>query len=163
VAVGLAVIGVTTAVSLGVWGVVRRRWGLFSDMLDPGQWSPDIVGQLPRRLGVIARGYVEQAMGVGPRYPGWGLLWPLAAAGMWLSARERLRETAPFWILVAVHFAGATAAYLVTGANPALHLSRSVDRLWLHVAPAALLATLMAFEARRSVPSPGEARAVTGE
>lgn len=142
---GPVLVTVTGLTALGAWSVIKRRWGLYSDMLDPHQWSPHLLSLLPGRMGVIAGGFLREALSVGPRYPGWGALWLLAPVGMVLSFRRKLAETVPFWLLVGVQFAGAAAAYLVTATDAGLHLSRSLDRLCLHVAPAALLATLIAF------------------
>lgn len=148
----LALVG-AAALSFGVWGVLKRRWHIAADMLDAGFWQADALAQLPGRVGVVARGFLSEFLAFGPRYPGWGLFWPLAALGLAVSMRRHLRVTAPFWMLGAVHLAGAFAAYLVTPLNPALHLSRSLDRLLLHAAPALLLATLLVLGGSRE---PGE-------
>lgn len=135
------------------WSVVRHRWGLFADLLDPANWSRSVLADLGGRAAVIARGYLAQALQIGPRYPGWGLLWPALA---WAAARAGVRrargetiprELAPWWVLIGAHWAGAAVAYLVTAADPALHLDRSLDRLWLHVAAPALLVVLAAVRA----------------
>jgi hypothetical protein len=134
----------TGAVVAGGWALVKARWGLRGDLLDPARWPPDLLSVLPERMVTVAAGFAAESVRVGPRYPGWGLLWPFAALGLWLSVRRGLAETAPLWSLVAVHFAGAAAAYLVTPLDPAGHMATSLDRLMLHVAPAALLAALVA-------------------
>lgn len=141
----LATVLVTALVTAGLWTATKRRWHLYADMLDPAHWAPGLPGLLPGRMAVILREYVRQALAVGPRYPGWGLFWPAALLGLAQAVRLRLRETAPFWILATAHLAGATAAYLVTGTRVENHISTSVDRLWLHTAPAVLLATLQAL------------------
>src|SRR5262249_31901156 len=68
-------VGATGAVALGAWGIVKRRWGLAGDLLDPARWPPDLLQKLPSRAASIAAGSLKQALAVGPRYPAWGLLW----------------------------------------------------------------------------------------
>jgi hypothetical protein len=131
--------------ALAAWSVVKRRWGLFSDLLDPTQWTRDPLALLPSRLWTILRGYAAQALAVGPWYPGWGLLWPAAVWSLVETVQCRRWWILPLWLLVGAHFGGAAVAYLVTAADAGLHLSRSLDRLWLHVAPAALLAVLVSL------------------
>ncbi len=139
------VVGAIGLLPFAAWSAIKRSWGVPSDLLDPGYWHGNLAAELPGRIQVVLSGFVAQAFKVGPWYPGWGLLWPIAAGALVLSLIRRARETFPCWLLAATHFAGAAAAYLVTPANPALHLDRSLDRLWLHVAPAVLLATLFAL------------------
>lgn len=129
--------------ALLAWGVMKRRWGLFSDMLNPAQWARDPLALLPGRAWTVLRGYIAQALAVGPRYPGWGLLWPAVVWSLVDTIRQRRGWTLPLWLLVGAHFGGAALAYLVTATDAGLHLSRSLDRLWLHVAPVALLAMLI--------------------
>lgn len=138
-------VAVTGGAVFGAWALIRRRWGVPSDMIDPGYWQGNVLAELPHRLGVIARGFLSQALRVGPQYPGWGFAWLMAIPGLAQSVRKGLGVTAPYWLLAAVHCAGAAAAYLVTPLDPALHLDRSLDRLLLHIAPAVLLATLLAL------------------
>lgn len=147
---GLLPLGtVLTAAAAAVipWSLVKRRWEIPSEFLDPRRWPSLDAAEIVHRLWVVAQGFAGQFVSVGPWYPGWGFTWLLALLGLGLSVRRRIRATLPFWLLVAAHFAGATLAYLLTHNSPALHLSRSLDRLMLHVAPAALLATLVAVVA----------------
>jgi hypothetical protein len=137
-----AAVGLAMLLSLGSWTWVKATWHVPADMTDPHYWH---AGELAARIPVIALGFVKEALAVGPWYPGWGFFWLVAPAGFIVSVRKRLRETAPFWLLVGASFAGAAAAYLVTPHDPVLHMGSSIDRLWLQAGPAALLATLMAF------------------
>lgn len=139
-------VAVAAGVALAVlpWMWVKRRWGVGEDLLDPSQW---VIGEMPARLGVIAQGFVRQALAVGPHYPGWGLLWPALGVSAVVAVRKRLWETGVYWLFLLTFLAGAVAAYLVTPLNPALHLDRSVDRLWLHVAPIAVIAIVETFTA----------------
>ncbi len=143
----LGVVLATAAATLLPWVLVKRRWEIPSEFLDPRRWPHLDAAEIVRRLWVVTQGFAGQFVSVGPWYPGWGFTWFLALLGLGLSLRHRLRTTLPYWLLVAAHFAGATLAYLLTHTSPALHLSRSLDRLMLHVAPAALLATLVAVVA----------------
>lgn len=140
------------ACALALWWVVKRRWGLYADLLDPAQWSPAIVQELPRRAVVIVEGIGRQFLAAGPWYPGWGAAWLLCLAGLWTTLARRAGGLFPLWAIVGAHFAGAAAAYLVTGADAALHLDRSLDRLLLHVAPAALLAGIISVGGEAQAP-----------
>lgn len=139
--------GAAIAAALAVlpWMVVKRRWGAGADLLDPSQW---VLGEMVARLGVIGQGFVRQALAIGPQYPGWGLLWPSLGFSAALSIRKRLTGTGVYWLFLSTFMSGAAAAYLVTPLNPALHLDRSIDRLWLHVAPIAVIAVVEALVPR---------------
>lgn len=137
-----AAVGLAVLFSLVSWEWVKASWHVSADMTDPGYWRR---GELAARIPIIGLGFVKEALAVGPWYPGWGLFWVVAAAGLVVSIWGRLREATPFWLLVACSFAGAAAAYLVTPHDPVLHMGSSIDRLWLQAAPAALMGTLMAF------------------
>ncbi|MCC2670431.1 MAG: hypothetical protein K0Q72_2902 [Armatimonadetes bacterium] len=142
-----AAVLVTGLVVAGAWTVIKRRWSLSADLLDPSQWPTDFVGAVLRRVPVVGLGFRREWLSVGPKYPGWGLFWPVAVLGLVLSVRRRLEFTAPCWLMAGAHLAGTVAAYLLTPLDPALHLSRSLDRLLLHVAPTLLVAALLAVTA----------------
>jgi hypothetical protein len=131
------------AVTVALWGIMKRRWHLAADLLDPSRWPPDLTAALPERVGTLFRGFAAQAFAVGPRYPGWGVFWPLAGFGLVVSILRRIRETTPFWLFAGAHFAGVFVAYLLTPLDPGMHMAASIDRLWLQAAPVALLAVLM--------------------
>lgn len=150
---------VPAVLAVAAWSIVKRRWSLFSDLLDPTQWARDPLALLPGRLLTILRGYAAQAVLIGPRYPGWGLLWPAVVWSLVETVQRRRWWILPLWLLVGAHFSGAAIAYLVTAADAGLHLSRSLDRLWLHVAPVALLAVLVSL-AGPEIPEGGHEAAV---
>lgn len=129
------------------WAVMKRRWSLYADLLDPSRWPKDMVSTLLHRIPGIVRGFIREAVGVGPRYPGWGLFWPVALLALPGCIRLRLRASWPLLLMCAGHLIGIVVAYLVTPFDVTLHMSRSVDRLLLHFAPTLLLATLIALEA----------------
>lgn len=149
-----AVLG-TGILAAGVWSVMKRRWALNADLLDPSRWPKDLLAALLHRVPGILRALMGEAVSVGPRYPGWGLFWPVALLLALVSARGRLRTTLPLYLMCGAHLVGIFTAYLVTPLDPALHLSRSLDRLLLHFAPTLLLASLIALRAlerRESTP-----------
>jgi hypothetical protein len=145
VALGVAVI------TLGTWAVTKRRWELYADLLDPAYWAPNFLALLPSRAAGIALGFLKSGLSIGPWYPGWGFLWILAPVALIRTVKcERLKDEfairlSPFAFLIGAHFAGAAIAYLVTPADLGSHISTSLDRLLLHVAPAALLVILVAL------------------
>lgn len=136
-------VGILLAVLPWTW--VKRQWGATADLLDPSRW---VFSEMPARVGVIAAGFARQACAIGPQYPGWGLLWPALAFSAVGALTLRLKETGVYWVFLLVFLAGAAAAYLVTPLDPALHLDRSVDRLWLHVAPIAVIAVVEVLVSR---------------
>jgi hypothetical protein len=127
------------------WAVMKRRWALNADLLDPSRWPKDLFSTLVHRIPGILRGFVHEAAGVGPRYPGWGLFWPVALVAIPTSARQ-LKRTVPLLLMCAAHLVGIITAYVVTPLDLSLHLSRSLDRLLLHFAPTLLLVTLIALD-----------------
>jgi hypothetical protein len=150
-----AAVAMAAALAVLPWMWVKRRWGAGSDLLDPSQW---VLGEIATRGWVIAQGFLRQALAVGPQYPGWGLLWPATALCAVTAVRHRLRETGVYWLFVLTFLAGAVAAYLVTPLDPALHLDRSVDRLWLHIAPIAVIAVVETLTAVGGVDPAGSER-----
>ena len=139
-AAGPLVAGVVTVVA---WAVVKQRWHLRGDLLDPTRWPTDPL-EVARRAPVIAAGALREWIRIGPAYPGWGLFWPFAAVGLGLSIRRRPGETLPFWVLVGVQMAAIAAAYLLSPIPPEAHMHSSLDRLLLQVAPAALVGGMIA-------------------
>jgi hypothetical protein len=129
------------------WAVMKRRWSLYADLLDPSRWPKDLVSTLLHRIPGILRGFIHEAVGVGPRYPGWGFFWPAALLALPVCIRLRLGVSWPLLLMCAGHLIGIVAAYLVTPFDVSLHMSRSVDRLLLHFGPTLLLATLIALHA----------------
>lgn len=143
-AVSVLAVGALVALS---WAVMKRRWQLNADLLDPSQWPKDLASTLIHRTPGIIRGFVREAAAVGPRYPGWGLFWPISLLAIPVSARLGLRFAVPLLLMCVAHLIGITTAYLITPLDVSLHLSRSLDRLLLHLAPTLLLATLIALAA----------------
>ena len=139
------------------WTVMKHRWELHADLLDPSQWPKDPFHVLPGRAVTIAKRFVREALSFGPKYPGWGCFWPLALAGVAWSVLRRDTRPWGFWIVAGVLLVGTVTAYLITPADPSGHMDSSLDRLALHAAPVALLGLLTAFC------SPAMARAETVE
>lgn len=151
----VAVVG-TGALVAGVWSLMKRRWALNADLLDPSRWPKDLVSAFINRVPGTLRALLGEAFAVGPRYPGWGLFWPIAILSVPISIGRRLRSTLPLYLMCGAHLIGILTAYLVTPLDPSLHLSRSLDRLLLHFAPTLLLATVIALNSLE----PGQAETV---
>jgi len=141
----MAAAGLTAVLA---WSAMKQRWGLAADLLDARQWPADLPSTVLQRVPTIAAGFLREVLSVGPRYPGWGLFWPVALLGFGLALRNRRRDTLVMWIIIGAHLAGTVAAYALTPLDPALHLSRSLDRLLLQIAPTVLLAALTAVALR---------------
>lgn len=140
-----APIAAAVLLALLPWTVMKHRWELHADLLDPSQWPKDPARVLPGRAVTIAVRFTREALSFGPKYPGWGSFWPLAAAGAAWSAYRREARSTGFWVVAGVLLAGTITAYLITPADPAGHMDSSLDRLALHAAPVVLLGLLTTF------------------
>jgi hypothetical protein len=133
------------------WMHLRVSMGLKSDLVGGGRYpvaeavrsmhqSPPDAASPIERVRTVVSAVWRCLWALGPDYPAWGLAWILAAAGLAATRRCRDARLVVVWVLIGAQL-GAYMLALVRTPHPlAWHLSTSLDRLLMHVLPAALTA-----------------------
>jgi hypothetical protein len=132
----LAGIGIgLIAVFVVPWKAFSVSMSLANDMVDQTRWLGfgDHMGRLP----TVAKAMWRSMTG------GWvGLLWPALVISSALNWRRMLAAPARSCVvLFGVQFAIYVGVYLITPRDLTWHLTTSVDRVLLHLAPLALWLT----------------------
>lgn len=129
------------------WFMLRSRYGAVSDLATGRYAVVDALGPTdsgapprgtPRRAALIAGTMLRQAAHVGPWMPAWGLVWLLPMLALIRGSWRRQPAGLILGVLILQGMAYA-AAYMLTPHPVRWHLSTSLDRLMLHLAPLALL------------------------
>gem|GEM_PF-2421029 len=138
------------------WVALRSRLGLRDDLVSGGRYPvaellaadrrPQPPAGSPRRLTMIGRGLATRLLRVGPGPSSWGLYW-LLPVGAWVVSLPRRRARPPrrggagrpIWVLFVLQAAAYATVYVLTPHPLGWHISTSLDRLLLHLAPLALL------------------------
>ncbi|HEV2473903.1 MAG TPA: hypothetical protein VGS41_14605, partial [Chthonomonadales bacterium] len=123
------------------WWVLRQAWRIHGDILEAPRHLT--LGILWWRLGYALRGMIIEIFRIGPWLPCWGLTGALLLFGMAQFLGGRCNVTRPVWLVCALQLTGYLVVCLITPHPLEWHLATSVDRLWLHVVPALLLAALI--------------------
>ena len=121
---------------LGPWLIWSRRLPVGGDDFIT-RMSLRLVANNARRLPEIIRGMTVEFL----RYRHWGPLWVILPAFAWIGSRA-FREPAvrAVWAMLLLHAGLYAAIYLVSPNEPAYLIPSSIERLVVHVTPAAILA-----------------------
>lgn len=135
------------------WTIYKRHWGITNDVLGAASSTHFGIRLLLWRLGyALWHGFGAQLAAVGPWFPAWNLLAVLLPLGLIMSLRHHVRDSYPLWAMATLQLGGYLGVYMITNAPVAVHVSSSVDRLVLHLAPTLLYAALLGCFAKPNTP-----------
>ncbi len=118
------------------WALLRARWAIPSPQLTRMHLRP--LPELAERLGAIAASLFRHAL----TWPAWELSWVFVALGLlaWVAWARGRAALAVLWGLLVWQLAIYVAIYATSPYDITWHISTSLDRLLIHLAPLAMAA-----------------------